>query len=129
MASKQFSDSSLKKNPIKPKKQQNFLYVDEESIHHDLKCSICLDPLLEPKMHSCGQMFCSNCIEGLGDCPICRKACSSQGDMLPVPLFVRGQLDELKVLCPDCAAHITRKSLSDHYKSCSVVIERQKKTL
>lgn len=52
-------------------------YVDPGKIPDIAKCSICLEPMRDPKMTACGHAFCSQCIsrwlQGHDECPICRK--------------------------------------------------------
>jgi hypothetical protein len=40
-----------------------FKYVDEAGLPEDLKCSVCLEPFMDPVMHTqCRNVFCSTCL-------------------------------------------------------------------
>ena len=51
--------------------QYNFKTEPDDS----LKCLICLEVASEPFQHSCGRLFCKDCIEmnGNNPCPNCRE--------------------------------------------------------
>ncbi len=97
----------------------HFTYLNEEAIESDLKCSICLDPFSDPRIHSsCGNMFCGGCISKLALCPLCREETGDSGSAPKAPLYVKNKIDSLKVVCTGCRRTFARSEFETHSKSC-----------
>ena len=74
--------------------KDTFLYADLETVEDDLKvcsaisvvllnpvfdtnpmlfvqCAVCLSPMIDPVIHTCGKMLCSSCLNNCPTCPFC----------------------------------------------------------
>ena len=101
-----------------------YKYADEASIKEDLKCPICLGPLVEPVQVECQCFahYCSTC------CP--KEKCSKcRGNFtivtrltMPRDKIILNQLNELKVSCSNsgnaCDWVGERGNLKDHLGQC-----------
>ncbi|UJR20296.1 hypothetical protein I4U23_023427 [Adineta vaga] len=103
----------------------NYEYMNESSIHEDLLCPLCTDPLVEPLCaNKCGHTFCRVCITNsfytMSTCPVCRCDLTLE-DFHTVnirPLL--NQLNQLLVKCQLCSQNnIQRGNLKDHIEKCS----------
>jgi len=100
----------------------DFEYADEDNINEDLICPICLRPVINPTVHAdCGNMFCKDCIDKSlavcsNKCPVCTIPITRKS-VYPVKLrMVLNQLNDLKVMCPNCNSICTRSYLAQHCK-------------
>jgi len=101
-------------------KKSSFIYAEESPNMKDLECHICLEPLVDPIIHSdCQVMFCKECIAPLQKCPTCDKILD-HAKLAPVPKFIVGLLDSLKVKCPICDKFIERRIYKTHIQNCPV---------
>ncbi|CAF1464029.1 unnamed protein product [Adineta ricciae] len=98
----------------------NYLYLNEDSIPDELKCTICQEPFINPfNGTKCGHTFCESCIDNWfrhnSSCPTCRATTQ----FVPVTSrAILGQLDRLLVRCRQCNnGNIQRGNLADHIKS------------
>ncbi|CAF0773848.1 unnamed protein product [Adineta ricciae] len=106
----------------------DYEYINETSIHEDLLCPLCTDPLVEPLCaNQCGHTFCRECItetcRTMSKCPTCRHDLTLN-DLHPVNLrpFLN-QLNQLLVKCKLCSeTNIQRGNFKEHAGKCS---ERQ----
>lgn len=103
----------------------DFQYMDEASVHNELKCSICLQIFVFPvSLKSCGHTFCDLCIRETlktdRKCPICRRFISTD-DFEPVnSTIVINMLDQLLVQCNHCKrTKISRGDMSAHLQHCN----------
>lgn len=110
---------------------------------NETKCPMCLEPCVDPIVHSCGNMFCAACLNSCVECPLCRS-----GRFLLLPIFqdlpfansvaytkpphqnIKAKLNallvrfqsfltlKLQVICPNCFAHVERGTLSQHSMKC-----------
>jgi hypothetical protein len=99
-------------------------YINEDSIHEDLICPICTDPLVEPLCaDQCGHTFCRQCITDtfreMSQCPTCRHQLTIE-DFRPVitrPFL--NQLNQLLVKCKWCPqTNIQRGNFKEHSTKC-----------
>jgi hypothetical protein len=105
----------------------NYEYMDENSIHEDLLCSLCTDPFEEPVCaNQCGHTFCRQCItktfDTMSHCPTCRESLTLE-DFQPVNIrpFLN-QLNQLLVKCKVCSTtNIQRGNFKDHAMKCMKV--------
>ena len=75
-----------------------YTYVDEDKISRSLMCPICLDPLVDPRMHIlCRNSFCSSCIKKLKRCPCCQSSNFNSEQLGMTSHALRNVLDELQV--------------------------------
>ena len=82
----------------------DYEYMDERNIDSALICSICTDPLHDPRITSCRHAFCYNCITTWTQtsnttCPQCRRPVSP---LSQAPVTLSRRLDSLKVKCTRC---------------------------
>ncbi|CAF1360251.1 unnamed protein product [Rotaria magnacalcarata] len=106
----------------------SYEYINENSIHEDLLCSICTDPFEDPvSANQCGHVFCRKCITNTfcntPRCPTCRHDLVLE-DFHPVTLrpFLN-QLNQLLVKCKSCSQiNIQRGNFQDHMANCEKVI-------
>jgi len=98
--------------------RQSFNYVNEELLEEDLKCSICLEPLFYPRVHSCGNMFCNDHLKDLSQCPLCRT--TLEQSLTNPPLYILNKLNSLKVSCPRCNSIQERGTFDDHMTKCPI---------
>jgi len=61
----------------------DFEYENEDNISVDLKCPICLRPVVNPILHDdCGNMFCKQCFDKslttYNKCPVCNISISKK---------------------------------------------------
>jgi E3 ubiquitin-protein ligase NRDP1 len=104
--------------------RDNYEYMDENSIHEDLLCPLCSDPLDEPLCaNQCGHTFCRKCItntfQTMSKCPTCRQKLTLE-DFHPVNIrpFLN-QLNQLLVKCKGCLeTNIQRGNFKDHTAKC-----------
>jgi hypothetical protein len=104
--------------------RDKYEYMDENSIHKDLLCPLCTNPLEEPLCaNQCGHTFCCKCINDtfrtMSKCPICRQTLTPE-DFHPVNIrpFIN-QLNELLVKCKICSeTNIQRGNFKDHTTKC-----------
>ena len=105
-------------------------YVDEQSIHPDLICSICCSPFDNPCCTPCDETFCRYCITQWLQkqntvCPFCRQSLSI--DVLTEPCrLVRNMIDQLHVKCLACGqTDLLKGNFNDHLeKVCPKTIVR-----
>jgi hypothetical protein len=103
----------------------NYEYMNENSIHEDLLCPLCTDPLEEPlSANQCGHTFCRKCITNtfrdMSNCPICRQPLTLE-DFHPVTIrpFLN-QLNQILVKCKLCSqSNIQRGNFKDHATTCT----------
>ncbi|CAF2976826.1 unnamed protein product [Rotaria sp. Silwood2] len=106
----------------------NYEYMNENSIHEDLLCPICTDPLEDPvSANECGHTFCHKCImdtfRDMSTCPTCRRDLTLE-DFHPVTIrpFLN-QLNQLLVKCKWCSQiNIQRGNFKDHSTNCTKVL-------
>jgi hypothetical protein len=106
----------------------NYEYIDENSIHEDLLCPLCTSLLEDPLCGSqCGHTFCRKCITNtfrrISKCPICRQPLTLV-DLHPVIIrpFLN-QLNQLLVKCKWCSqSNIQRNNFEDHFNTCTKTI-------
>ncbi|CAF0806341.1 unnamed protein product [Rotaria sordida] len=102
----------------------DYEYMNESSIHEDLLCPICTDPLEDPLCaNQCGHTFCRKCItdtfRNMSRCPTCRHDLKLE-DFHPVTIrpFLN-QLNQLLVKCKWCSQiNIQRGNFKDHMINC-----------
>eukprot|EP00727_Mastigamoeba_balamuthi_P011991 m51a1_g7414 hypothetical protein (223) ;mRNA; r:214422-215260 len=80
-------------------------FLPADDLAEDLKCSVCLDILLDPVMHGdCKNMFCRGCYAELNKmnlkCPLCRLPLYNPWE---VPRFVQNKVDDAMVRHPSLA--------------------------
>jgi hypothetical protein len=102
-------------------------YINEESIHERLKCTICCRPFVNPVSTKCKDRkhtFCRQCIEEWikrdPSCPMCRQQLNNE-DLTPFnDGFLIDMLNELKIRCKLCQqSEIERGNFTDHIsKAC-----------
>jgi len=101
-------------------KKSSFTYLEETPNIKDLECHICLEPLIDPVVHSeCQVMFCRSCISVVQKCPTCDKILDNS-KLAPVPKYIIGLLDALKVKCPGCNNTIERRFFKEHIPNCPI---------
>jgi hypothetical protein len=106
----------------------NYEYMNENSVHEDLLCPLCTDPLTEPlAANQCGHTFCRKCITStfskMSTCPTCRQTLTLK-DFHPVTIrpFLN-QLNQILVKCKWCSqTNIQRGNFKDHAKTCTKAI-------
>jgi hypothetical protein len=109
-----------------------FEYINEDSINHSLKCSICNQPFVRPVSTNCKKRhkFCRHCIEEWlrrsPSCPICRQKLNADDLVSITEDIVVDVLNELRVKCTGCGqTGIERGDFSNHVNnSCPVVTVR-----
>lgn len=99
--------------------EDQFEYENELSIDAKLICSICLNPFNQPKVTSCGHIFCCSCInlwlKKSDLCPLCRQYIRKHSLKYADNSALCNQLDELSVKCLLCKTiHIKRKYFHFH---------------
>jgi hypothetical protein len=93
----------------------------ERCVAEGLVCGLCNEPLLEPRAHSCGSMYCSACVTSPSSCPQCQGTMTPETISKVVLRVVVNKLDALKVHCPRCLKTIERASLDAHVQQCPVL--------
>ncbi|CAF1686895.1 unnamed protein product, partial [Adineta ricciae] len=96
------------------KSNTDYIYVNEDQIDSELKCSICQQAFVRPKIGTkCGHTFCQECIDNWfkqnSTCPSCRERTAFQ------PLTTRIVLNQLD------SNNIERGNFDDHNNRCSEV--------
>ncbi len=102
----------------------DYEFMNENSIHEDLLCPLCTDPLEEPVCaNQCGHTFCRKCITNtfrtMSKCPTCRHDLTLE-DFQPVNIrpFLN-QLNQLLVKCRLCSQEdIQWGNFKDHSTKC-----------
>ena len=95
----------------------DYIYVNEDTIDAELKCSVCQLPFQNPMSGAiCGHTFCRTCISSWynqnSSCPTCRRKTSFE---TLTTRIVLSQLDRLLVRCPHCNENnIQRCDLTGH---------------
>mmetsp|Transcript_7592 Transcript_7592/g.15770 ORF Transcript_7592/g.15770 Transcript_7592/m.15770 type:complete len:118 (+) Transcript_7592:231-584(+) len=60
-------------------------------------CNICLGPVSEPVVTTCGHLYCWTCLytwtRRVPSCPVCKAGCDAKGGDV-VPLYVRGEVGD-----------------------------------
>ncbi|CAF0791573.1 unnamed protein product [Adineta ricciae] len=105
-------------------------YVNEESINHALKCTICDQPFIRPVSTNCKKKhkFCRHCIEQWlkrnSSCPKCRQILHSEDLISITEDIVVDVLNELRVKCTACGqTGLERGDFNNHIKhSCPSII-------
>ncbi|CAD6502630.1 BgTH12-05221 [Blumeria graminis f. sp. triticale] len=89
-----------------------------DAIDENLMCAICRCAFVDPLSTTCQHTFCSECLHDALchslSCPIDRLALNHELDLSPAPKIIKNQVDNLKVICPCCAAPISRSMLENH---------------
>jgi hypothetical protein len=94
-----------------------YQYTDAK-IDTELICAVCLEPFIEPVVHtSCGNTFCKQCLQ-LPNCPKFRGVLQQQ--IITAPKIVTNMLGKLSVICPNCKQTVQRGNLEDHVSLCPV---------
>jgi len=82
-------------------------------------CPICSEVMKDPVVHSCGNMFCSECIKSVTSCPVCRKQATKK-DFNPAPKLITNKILSFKVICKACKETMTLEAFNaSHAKNCS----------
>lgn len=97
---------------------EEFDYVDDQPVDRELECPVCISPLRDPVIYNCGGMSCRVCTKKLTACSTCNLSECQATDGV-VPRYLLNFLNELKVICPTCDAHIPRSQLLLHKKQCA----------
>lgn len=95
----------------------DFTTLPDQQIHDKLICIVCTEPIDDPRMHSCGNMFCKQClpIPILKRCPGCNVEFKSQTEFdNPVPMLAKNMLDEIEVKCVHCGECMKRAKALEH---------------
>lgn len=100
-------------------------YIDFESIHSELICSICSKPFVVPISTPCDHTFCQDCLQQWIEkknksCPTCRQQIKSIDSCTSVNRPLRNMLDHLPIQCLTCGqTGLQRDQFDDHLnKSC-----------
>lgn len=107
-----------------------YVYVDEDSINHSLKCSICNEPFVRPVSTNCRKKhtFCRRCIEQWltrhSSCPTCRQVLRPEDLASITEDIIKDVLNELHVKCTSCGQDdLERGDFDSHLKhSCPMTI-------
>ncbi|CAF1351085.1 unnamed protein product [Adineta steineri] len=101
-----------------------FEYMNEDSINHSLKCSICNQPFVHPVSTNCKKKhkFCRHCIEQWlkhnSSCPTCRRNLNSEDLISITEDIVVDVLNELRVKCIRCGkTDLERGDFNNHLKN------------
>lgn len=92
-------------------------YVGE--VDENLICSICRAPFSDPRITSCGHVFCYSCLleavaRNGNQCPTDRRKFESENPEFRIVRLLRNQVDALLVECPTCSTTIQRSDLARH---------------
>jgi len=88
-----------------------YSYTNEQTVDEELKCPVCLEPLVSPAVCSyCRNTFCRTCVESEKMCPICRGNVSLQEP----PRLLLNLLGKLTVKCNVCSKEVKRGDFSTH---------------
>ncbi len=83
-----------------------------------LMCVACTKPLREPLVHTCGFMFCTDCVAPPAPCPHCHiNTDGCQFTKMTAHIIV-GKLNALLVHCPRCMVKFNRVDLEAHLAKC-----------
>ena len=91
-----------------------FAYLDDiDKIDEELKCPVCMNPFLEPKILKCCQYtLCHKCVKSCGKvCPLCKQ------NPLPLsnpPMIIIKMLSRIEVSCKACSIVVKRDSFQEH---------------
>jgi hypothetical protein len=95
----------------------NYEYVNEAAIDSALICTICQEPLKDPRITACGHVFCRDCITewirgGNQSCPTCREPVA---DLMHVNRPLENILGNLEVKCTMCGQmRLKRSDFANH---------------
>ena len=95
-----------------PPPRPTWEYVESE-FDDDLLCPTSLQPLVDPVMHSCGNMFSSEELTKVSACPLCRGVLTGES-IGKVPNFIRNKVDILRVWCSRCEEVMPRERFEEH---------------
>lgn len=111
----------------------SYTYVDPSIVNDALLCSLCSRPLVTPRQHRCGILFCSNCLNehksttkgtttttpgGTGSGGVQCKECNTtirSKDLVNPAKPIIALLDSLIVKCQSCQSQMTRAAYTDHW--------------
>ncbi|CAF0988899.1 unnamed protein product [Rotaria sordida] len=96
-----------------------YIYMDESSIHHLLKCKLCSKPFVDPVSTQNGERFCRSCISHIlnrDHYADNEYQLSKMQTLTPVTeTLVLEMLDSLLVQCKECEKiNIPRGQLDEH---------------
>lgn len=101
------------------KRVHDYDYIEGDSVSPHLVCPICTRPAIDPKVNSCGHMFCTSCLDTWnGTCPICRSEIH-EASCCNASIPIISLLDDLLVRCIDCNSIMKRSAFSRHIHQCS----------
>ncbi|KAL0483500.1 hypothetical protein AKO1_014529 [Acrasis kona] len=103
----------------------NYTYVNEDDIPDNLKCNICLEPLIDPRVTAeCNHYFCGSCLENWlkqngknKTCPKCRTVIKSKPKRIEdadIPIY----LATLTMKCDACSYTLPRSEVEEHDMNC-----------
>jgi hypothetical protein len=99
----------------------SFDYLNDiDKIDEELKCPICMNPFLEPKIMKCCQStLCYKCVKDCGKvCPLCKQ------NPLPLskpPPIIMNMLSRIEVSCKTCSVVVKRDFFQEHIlKACPI---------
>ena len=81
-------------------------FDDTQPDFASFQCPVCMDVTRNPVVHSCGNMFCRDCVKSVTSCPMCREACK-ENDFNPPPKVVTNRILSFKVICEACNESMT----------------------
>ena len=89
-------------------------YMNEESIDRELICTICDAPFKDPKCTPCDHLFCDECIVQWIEnhditCPVCRYQPLAIDKLTKANRPLRNMLDRLEVKCTACGQKNLRR--------------------
>jgi len=103
---------------VMEREEYTYASGEEDKLSQDLQCAVCVQPLIEPTMHTgCQRMYCASCLAPLAQCPECRGDLKDKLNSV-VPRFISNTLGSLRVICRQCNAVMERSTLQAHLQQC-----------
>jgi len=98
--------------------KKNFSFI--EGFDEDLVCHICLEPFLDPLIHTCENAFCKECLSKVKDCPTCRKPLTS-GSLYENKIVMK-MVNKVEVKCNYCKTKTTVGQFNSHFIKCEEIV-------
>jgi len=99
------------------KRGMSFTLVENQPDIPSLTCSICLELMKDPVLHSaCGNLFCAKCIKDVSQCPLCRGTLDANS-FVPAPKMVTNKIASIKVSCDRCHTTMSLEAFNERHKN------------
>ncbi|KAH3745578.1 ICP0-binding domain of Ubiquitin-specific protease 7 [Pelomyxa schiedti] len=96
---------------------QSVAQMSRINVEPGLECLVCRNPLVNPVIHTCGEMMCLSCAHKGAMCS-CASEINDSTISKVVPKYVHAKLKSLCYICTTCKRRVPCESRNNHIQNC-----------